>query len=82
MRLVEVFDKVSREIAAEEKVQSYWEINVFRRWELLSKRADKIVEDEGFGTKFVIASTSSKDFQALTDALRPLADEEIEALAT
>lgn len=81
VRLVEVFDKYSREVAADEKVASYYEINAFRRWDLLALKAEKIIEQEGFGTKFVIGLTSSKDFQALTDALRPHADEVIGAVA-
>lgn len=76
--LHDVLGRYGKLMAAEAKVESYYDINAFDRRDALAKAAEAIAEE--FGTDIVVASGVSagqSDMRALLDAIRPFAGLEI-----
>jgi len=77
-RLSEVLVRLAAEIAADTKVASYYDIDVFKRRDVFTRNAEMICNE--FGQDFVDASgigNGASDIKALLDAIRPYASMEI-----
>lgn len=77
-RLSEILPRLCADIAAEAKVASYYDLDVFKRREIFIRYAEVIIKD--FGQDFVDASgigMGQSDAKALLDAIRPFASMEI-----
>lgn len=92
VRLEALFQKWAAELAKDSKVESYFNLPAFDRGgqpgrrDLLAAAAEEIVNDDGEGAiklanrYLVVPAGASPDLRAFADALRPFADDVIEAL--
>ena len=73
VRLEQVFLKYSGELATAKGKASYYEIDAFQRRDLMTQCVEKIIEEEKFGTKYVLGTTGTPDLKAFTESFRPYA---------
>lgn len=79
--LDQVLERRGRELATEKGAESYYELDAFRRRDLLSARVAQIVEADMPPGSHVVAVGDSPDMRALVDAVRPLATQVVEGTA-
>lgn len=81
--LYRVLEKLGQEIAAQSGVASFWELDAFKRRDMIARIAPLAAKD--WGTQLVMAvgvGTGASDIKALVDAVSPLAGLVIVGTAT
>lgn len=79
IRLDQVHAKYAAILAQDAGKASYYDIPAIQRWDLMASIMGKVVEEEKFGNKYVIASTGTQDMRSFVEALKGLADDVIVA---